>query len=179
MDDRQTEGWEVGRPALAPQPTFDDLFGREYPKVVRLAFALTGRRDVAEEEAQEAMLAAYRNWARLATYEDPSAWLRRVVVNRCTSVARRKMTEARLLVRLGAVRVEDPDLPEADDALWEAVRALPRRQRQVVALRFVEDRSVAQIAQIIGCDEPTVRTHLRRGRLAVAAALGVEENENS
>ena len=66
-----------------------------------------------------------------------------------------------------------------DEALWAAVRALPRRQRQVVALRFVEDRSIGDIASIVGCDEPTVRTHLRRGRLAVAATLEIDEEDDT
>jgi RNA polymerase sigma-70 factor (ECF subfamily) len=156
---------------------FEEFYAAEYPKIVRLAYALTGQRAVAEEEAQESLMAAHRNWAKVARYNDPAAWLRRVVTNRCTSVARRRLTDARLMVRLRSARAAQPELPVTDEALWSAVRSLPRRQRQVVALRFVEDRSIDDIASILDCDQPTVRTHLRRGRLAVAAALKIAEED--
>ena len=87
--------------------SFDEFFVAEYPKMVRLAWAFTGRRDIAEEEAQESLMAAYRNWAKVSRYHDPSAWLRRVVANRCTSIGRRRLTEARLIVRLRAARLRN------------------------------------------------------------------------
>src|SRR5438876_9131505 len=79
---------------------FDDLYRQEYAAVVRLAFALTGRLGLAEEMAQDAFLSAYRAWDRIGHYENPGAWLRRVVTNRGVSAWRRALTEARLVARL-------------------------------------------------------------------------------
>lgn len=155
--------------------SFEDFYAAEYPGVVRLAVALTGRTDVAEELAQESFVAAYRRWSRVATLDDPAGWVRRVVSNRCVSSGRRYVTELRLLVRLRHQRPSHlDDEPVTDEELWAVVRGLPRRQAQVVALTFVEDRSVADIAGLLGCGEETVRTHLRRGRQAVSQRLGLD-----
>ena len=154
--------------------SFEAFYGAEYAAVVRLAFVLTGRLDVAEELAQDAFLAAHRRWATVSTYENPVAWIRRVVTNRCVSATRRRATEVRLLVRLRLDRSAGSD-PDADgDHLWALVRGLSRRQAQVLALAFVEDRSVAEIARTLGMSEESVRTHLRRGRHALAAQLDTE-----
>ena len=155
--------------------SFEDFYAAEYSGVVRLAVALTGRTDVAEELAQESFVAAYRRWSRVSGLEDPAGWVRRVATNRCVSSGRRYVTELRLLTRLGQERpaVSGGD-QVVDDELWTVVRGLPRRQAQVLALAFVEDRSVADIAGLLGCGEETVRTHLRRGRHAVAQRLGLD-----
>ena len=157
--------------AVSPEP-FEVLYARTYAPVVRLAFTLTGRRDIAEELAQDAFLAAHRNWSRVAGYDDPAAWVRRVVVNRAVSSGRRHVTSLRLLARLSSERPPEPDLDPDAERLWAAVRALPRRQAQVLALTYLEDRSTSEIAAILDCGEETVRTHLRRGRAALASRLG-------
>lgn len=152
--------------------SFPEFYRSEYGAAVRLAFVLTGRADVAEEIVQDAFVAAHRRWDQVAVYDRPGAWLRRVVTNRCISATRRGATEVRLVARLRRQRPPEPALAAPDRELWEAVRALPGRQAQVVALVFVEDRSVAEVAEVLGCGEATVRTHLRRGRLALARRLG-------
>ena len=75
---------------------------------------------------------------------------------------------ARLLAGRGPAVAE---LPEADAQVWRAVRALPRRQSQVIALRYVADASVAEIAQTLGLAEGTVKAQLHRGRQALAVRL--------
>jgi RNA polymerase sigma-70 factor (ECF subfamily) len=155
--------------------SFDEFYAAEYAGVVRLAVALTGRRDVAEELAQESFVAAYRRWSRVSTLNNPAGWVRRVATNRCVSSGRRYVTELRLLTRLRQERAVSPRSDHVqDDKLWAVVRSLPRRQAQVLALAFVEERSVADIAELLGCGQETVRTHLRRGRHAVAQRLGLE-----
>jgi RNA polymerase sigma-70 factor (ECF subfamily) len=171
---RESEGQ-----AAVTERSFETFYEAEYPAVLRLAVALTGRVDVAEELAQDAFQAAYRRWDRVAGLDAPGAWIRRVATNRCVSSGRRHLTELRLLARLRTQRPADgPSAATPDEDLWRAVRALPRRQAQVLALAFVEDRSVADIASILGCGEETVRTHLRRGRLRVATLLGLDEPDH-
>lgn len=157
--------------------SFDAFYRAEYAAVVRLAYALTGRRDVAEELAQEGFLAAHRRWATVSRYENSAGWVRRVVTNRCLSVARRRLTEFRLLARLGQERAPEPTTAIAGAELWALVRDLPRRQAQVVALVFLEDRSIRDISKMLGCGEESVRTHLRRGRATLASRLS-ERNDD-
>ncbi len=151
--------------------SFEDFYRAEYASVVRLAYTLTGRRDRAEELAQEGFLAAHRRWAKVSGYDDPGGWVRRVVTNRCISSGRRHVTQLRLIARLSGERPRQPELSDDAEELWAEVRGLPKRQAQVLALVFLEDRSVADVARILGCGEETVRTHLRRGRSTLADRL--------
>jgi RNA polymerase sigma-70 factor (ECF subfamily) len=155
-----------------PDAGFEAFFAAEYRPVVGLAFVLVGRRSVAEELTQDAFLAAYRRWDRIGRYDDPAAWVRRVVTNMATSFWRTRAREARAFARLAARRVEPADVDTGDDEFWAAVRALPRRQSQCVALRYLEDRSTQEIASVLGVAEATVRVHLHAGRRALAEALG-------
>lgn len=154
--------------------TIDDVYRAEYPGLVRVAYALTGRLDVAEELVQDAFEQAHRRWDRIGAYERPGAWVRRVVLTRCIGRHRRVATEAKLLLRL-AHRADHVDHTGfLDHDLLAAIRALPTRQAQVVSLVFLDDRPVDEVAELLGCSADTVRTHLRRGRLALAARLGLD-----
>ena len=152
--------------------SFEDFYAREYPAVVGLAYALSGSRSGAEDLAQEAFFAAYRNWSRISGYEDPGAWVRRVVANRSVSAFRRRIAEARALARLAlGERTALPDLGAGDAEFWRAVRALPRRQAQVIALFYLEDRPVAEVAEVLDITPGTVKRHLHNGRLTLARRL--------
>ena len=111
-----TEG--RARPAAVPVatdvaavPAFDQLYRSDYRRLVALAYGLSGSRTAAEELAQEAFLAAHRRWDEIGAYDDPSAWLRRVVVNRSVSLLRRRVAEGLALARLGARRELPPPYP--------------------------------------------------------------------
>jgi RNA polymerase sigma-70 factor (ECF subfamily) len=158
-----------------PELSFEAFYAAEYASVVRLAFALSGRLAVAEEMAQEAFLAAYRRWNRIEQYDVPGAWVRRVVTHRCVSTWRRGLTEARLVARLRRERPPEVVFSPSDERVWREVARLPGRQRQVIALVVVEDRSVAEVAHLLGCSEESVRTHLRRARLRLAERLHEED----
>lgn len=159
---------------LHSDDAFDAFYRAQYAAVVRLASVLTGRRDVAEELAQEGFLAAHRRWKTISGFDDPAAWIRRVVTNRCVSSARRRVAEVQSLARLGRERSTGQADGLGDDELWSLVRRLPRRQAQVLALSFLEDRSVRAIADMLGVGEESVRTHLRRGRASLAEQLRSE-----
>ena len=152
---------------------FDDFFGAEYRPLLALATALCGSRAVGEDVVQEAMFAASRQWAKLSTYDDPAQWARGVVVRRSSNVRRGRFREAGAVRRLAGRRdaVVSP-LPQLEgDGFWRAVRALPRRQRECVALHYLDDLTTAEIAATLGIAEPTVRVHLHAARAALAAAL--------
>lgn len=157
---------------------FNAFYRREYEAIVRIAWSVTGRRDVAEELAQESFLAAHRSWPRVAAMDNPGAWMRRVTINRSISALRRGATEVRGLGRLGRERRAEIELPDSTNEVWRALRTLPRRQIEALVLVVVEDRSVPEVAAILDCGEQTVRTHLRRGRRQLAAVLGAQEADD-
>jgi RNA polymerase sigma-70 factor, ECF subfamily len=159
--------------------SFEEFYVREYAAVVGLAFALSGSRSGAEDLAQDAFLAAHRGWSRIAAYDKPDAWVRHVVANLAVSTFRRRTAEAKALARLTfGSRVTIPELSEDDAAFWSAVRSLPRRQSQVIALHYLEDRSVLEVAAILGIAEGTVKKHLHDGRSALARRLGATSEED-
>jgi RNA polymerase sigma factor (sigma-70 family) len=155
--------------------TFDDFYRREYRHVLGLAFVLTGNQWVAEDTAQDAFAAAFRGWRSIVAYDSPGAWVRRVTCNRAASVLRRRVREAKALMRLAGRMQTLIELDEGDAAFWQAVRRLPTRQAQVVALYYMEDYSVREIAEVLDCSEGTVKTHLSRARDAVARQLQLED----
>lgn len=142
--------------------TFEAFYARERQRIIGLAFVMTGSRAGAEDLAQEAFLAALRNWNKIGFYDDPGAWVRRVVANRSVSALRRRAAEARALIRLGSPGSTVPELAANTLATWDAVRRLPRRQAQVVALHYFDGQQVAEVARILECSENTVKTHLKR-----------------
>lgn len=152
---------------------FDDFYRAEYAGLVALATAVLGRRAGADDLVQDAMVEAYRRWSRLGHYEAPRAWVRRVMVQRATKAARKQRNEADAQLR--SVRRRPPSTPqpfELDPGIREALAELPAQQRAAMALHYLEDLSVAHIAELLGVADGTVKAHLARGRLRLAADLG-------
>lgn len=145
---------------------FDAFYRREIRKLVGLAYALSGSHLAADDIAQEAMLAAYKKWPEVGRLENPAAWVRRVVSNQAVSVVRRRVAEARGLSRLATRQAvsEVPEMPGESEWIWREVRRLPRRQIQVIALRYYDQLSLSEIAETLACSKETVNTHLRRAR---------------
>jgi RNA polymerase sigma-70 factor (ECF subfamily) len=166
------------REVEAAPETFEDFYRDEYTRVVRLAYALSGSRSGAEDLAQEAFLAAHRNWDRIAAYDKPGAWVCRVVANLSVSAFRRGVAETKALARAAfGQRAELPDLGAGDPEFWQAVRSLPRRQSQVVALFYLEDLPVTDVADILDMSPGSVKRHLYNGRQTLARRLRIEEDE--
>ena len=165
--------------ARAGQPLrFEEVYLREFPRVFALAYALSGSRWAAEDIAQDAFLVAHQQWGRIGGFDDPGAWVRRVAANLAVSAVRRRLAEARALVRLAGRREPSyADLPAEDGDFWRAVRQLPRRQAQVVALVALEDLSTAEVASMLGCSQRTAQVHLQKGRAALAQRLGMPAEE--
>ena len=153
--------------------TFDEFYASELPRLLALARGLCAT-DQAEDVAQEAMLVAYRRWQEVSRLERPDLWVRRTCANLAISQFRRRLAELKAAVRLGSRRPL-PQMAPLSEEFWHAVRALPRRQAQAAALRFVYDMPVAEIATVLGCSVGTVKQHLSRARQALAATLGLEQ----
>lgn len=164
-------------PLVAVTEDFEAFYKRLYPRAVGLAYALTGRRHLAEEIAQDAFISGYRRWERISHYDKPEAWLRRVVVNQSTSVLRRGLTEVKAIPRLWGDASAVGELEPEASGVWDEVRALPRRQAQAITLYYLEDLSLEQIADILECSPGTVKAHLRRGRERLGRKLQAWKEE--
>lgn len=170
------------RAEAVPVPTsFDHFFADEYPKLVTLLTALTGTRGVAEELAQDALLRAHLRWSKISTYDIPGAWLRRVAINLAHNHRARRRSERRALERIaGEQPIHEVTLIRDDgpDDFWSMVRRLPQRQAAAVALHYLEDRPVAEVARVLGCAEGTAKAHLHKGRANLARMIEREDHSD-
>jgi RNA polymerase sigma-70 factor (sigma-E family) len=148
-----TQDSSLGRSSL------DELYVRHAPEGIRLAFMLTGDRVLAEDLVQEGFA---RQVGRLRHLRDPGAfgvYLRRTIVNLATSHFRRRQVERAYLERLaGTSAAETNPNEELDSAMHEALLHLPERQRAAMVLRFYEDLSDVQTAEVLRCSPGTVRS---------------------
>jgi RNA polymerase sigma-70 factor (sigma-E family) len=142
------------------------LYALHAPKVGRLAYLLTGDRELAEDLAQEAFV---RLIGRLGAVRDDAviaAYLRRSVVN-LVRKHWRKLGYERGYLRSGRVRIgpATDTLPDLDrrDELWRALGMLPYRQRAAIVLRFYEDLSEHETARLLDCPIGTVKSAVSRG----------------
>ena len=143
----------------------------DYGRVVGVVTAVCGDSPQAEDAVQEALVDV---WAKRRDVEDLVAWVTTTAINRTRSRWRSLTAEQRAFERLrhrNATRAGS-EAPEAlDGELAAALRTLPRAQRCAVALHYLLDMSVADIAQHLGIAEGTVKTHLHRGRQTLRNAL--------
>jgi RNA polymerase sigma-70 factor (ECF subfamily) len=152
---------------------FDQLYHSQYGNVVAMAYALTGDLAEAQDLAQEAFCRAWQRWRTVSGYDEPLAWVRRVVANLATSRWRRLAVARRQLRREPERHV--PALGPERVALVAALRRLPVTHRQAVALHYLADLPVAEVARELGVPEGTVKSWLHRSRTALAAHLTTAE----
>jgi RNA polymerase sigma-70 factor (sigma-E family) len=149
-----------------------DLYVRHAPEGIRLAFLLTGDRTLAEDLVQEAFA---RLVGRLRHLRDPGAfgtYLRRTIVNLSTSHFRRRQLERAYLERSAtAPASETSPNEELDATMHEALLRLPERQRAAIVLRFYEDLSDVQTAEVLRCSPGTVRSLVSRGMKTLRSEL--------
>jgi RNA polymerase sigma factor (sigma-70 family) len=150
---------------------FSELFRHEFSRVTRTVLLIVHDRQRAEDIAQDAFLQLLRNWTKVSGYERPDAWVRRIAIRLAMRQVRRDQLWS--LIK-GDVRQPLAAVPRDLDVL-DAVRQLPGMQRAAVTLFYYEDRSVAEIADLLGCAEPTARVHLHRARRRLAQLLGEED----
>jgi RNA polymerase sigma-70 factor, ECF subfamily len=173
MADERADVQPDRQPALIPlehaERDFDAFYRRELTSMVALAAAIAGV-DRAEEIAQEAMIRAHREWGRVAHYERPGAWLRRVTTNLAISAQRSRLRERRALARVSGRRQLDAPPPEVD-GFWALVRQLPPQQAAAVALYYLHDLPITDLADALDCTEGTAKAHLYKARATLAARL--------
>jgi RNA polymerase sigma factor (sigma-70 family) len=182
--------WSAGTGEVTVEATgadFDALFVAGYPRLVRTVGFVCGDADVAADCVADAFERAYVRWRRVGRLEDPLGWVRRVAINRATDVHRRRSRGRRALQRLAGrpetVRTAELQVSDAtafrDSELAAAVADLSPQQRAVVALHYLDDLSVAEVATAMDLSDGAVKYHLHqaRGRLRVllGAAAGADD----
>lgn len=155
------------------------LFRRQYPILLRVAYALLGTREGAEDAVQDAFVSLHRHWRGLRDPEAAEAYVRSAVLNRCRSRIRTRVRDS-LRVNsdpanpLHAVGSDEVVVSREDVALLgAALRRLPRRQREVVTCRYLLELTVAETAETLGISGGAVKRHAHRGLRALHTALEV------
>jgi RNA polymerase sigma-70 factor (sigma-E family) len=152
---------------------FSEFFASQYARLCWLGLLLTGSRAEAEELAQEALVRTWWRWRLVRRPADPASYARRVLVNRRRSLLRRAAVEAQWLARSRpAEEVAPPAGDERAMVLWQAVQALPARQRAVLVLRFHQDLTEAEVARLLGLPLGTVKSLGHRALARLRERLG-------
>ncbi|HET7477394.1 MAG TPA: SigE family RNA polymerase sigma factor [Dermatophilaceae bacterium] len=155
------------------------LYAAHWHALVRLAWLLLHNQQAAEEAAQDAFVSMHAKWAQLRDPDLALAYLRRSVVNASRSVLRHRGVEERWLrretglARAGAApSAEQQAMAHQSGArLLQALARLPRRQREVLTLRYYLDLSEAEIADSLGISAGSVKSHASRGLAALRAEV--------
>ncbi len=155
-----------------------ELYRAEGRSLVRLARLFVDDRDAAEDIVQEAFLRLARHAGRIDTRASAPAYLRSIVLNLARDHNRRGLVSLRHRATRGRETdvVEDVAdrlvVSEEHRHVLEAVRRLPQRQRDCIALRYFDECSIDAIAATLGLSVNSVKTHLQRGLASLDRALG-------
>lgn len=158
---------------------FDAFVATRTQALLRTAYLLVQDEGLAEDLLQTALTKAWFAWSDI---REPEAYVRRILVTTSASWWRRKWTRelptADLPERSPSAQIDDPD--DGQD-LWKAIGHLPRRQRAVIVLRYLEDRSEAETAQLLGCSVGTVKSQCAKAlaKLRVDSTLEQTVDERS
>jgi len=154
----------VAYEGAAERGSLADLYAAHAPDGIRLAYLLTGDRALAEDLVQDAFARLVGRLQHLRDRGAFGAYLRRTIVNLATSHFRRRRVERAYLERVAAApAVETNTNDDLDEAMHTALLRLPERQRTAIVLRFYEDLSDVQTAEILRCSPGTVRSLVTRG----------------
>jgi RNA polymerase sigma-70 factor (sigma-E family) len=145
-------------------PSFDAFVAARGSALLRHAYVLTGDRYLAEDLVQETLAHLYRRWDRVAATSSPEAYVKTSVTRQFLSWRRRRSSGERPTdhVPESSSAYDGTDAVDDDDVLWRLLARLPRKQRAILALRFYDDQSDLQIAEILGVSASTVRSQASR-----------------
>jgi RNA polymerase sigma-70 factor (sigma-E family) len=152
---------------------FRRFFERHHRELARLAYLLLGDADAADDLTADALVAAWGRWDRVRAADRPLSYVRRILVNKCTSRIRALVRERTKLAELAARQeqhTEGPDVPAMVD-IRAALQRLPMRKRACVVLRFAFDLSEQETARELGISVGTVKSQTSKGMAMLQKAL--------
>jgi RNA polymerase sigma-70 factor (sigma-E family) len=165
----------TGEPAVTDRVTdFESWMASRQHRLLRTAYLLTGDVQTAEDLTQTTLAKVYLAWDRVSAAQSIDAYARKMLVNEHTSMWRRLWRHREVVsdasVHDGSVQPTEYDGVSA--ALWDAVRALPERQRAVVVLRYYEQLSEKEAADALGVSVGTIKSQSSRALDALRERLG-------
>lgn len=160
----------------ATQQDFVDFVAARQQALLRFAYLLTSDHHTAEDLVQTALAKTYLSWSKLRDRGALDSYVRRIIINENISLWRRawKRNErpSDILPEPGAGHLDEPSTHR--DALWQVVQTLPTKQRAAVVLRYYEDRTEAETANILGCSVGTVKSQTSRAIAAMRSTLSAD-----
>lgn len=151
---------------------FEEFYAQEHGRLCRSLTLMCGDAEQAADCLADAFERACVRWDHVRLLEDPAGWVRRVAINRLHDARRTLVRRDALLVRIGV----DPDVAAADtgsdDTVLAAVAGLSDQQRAVVALHYLDDQPVDEVAEVLGLSTGTVKYHLHQARRRLRAVVG-------
>ncbi|PPK63691.1 sigma-70 family RNA polymerase sigma factor [Actinokineospora auranticolor] len=160
--------------------SFEEFFVESLPRVLARALVISVNRHDAEDAVQDAYAQALLRWGRLSGYDEPEAWLHRVVRQRLwkTSARWRRLSLDTVELRAWRATSGDPEQAVLVEAVLAAVAALPARQRQLVVMQCLHGMSQREIAEELGIRPGTVAAAVFNARKSLRESLGtVREQE--
>ncbi|MDP9234799.1 MAG: SigE family RNA polymerase sigma factor [Actinomycetota bacterium] len=162
-----------------PQSRIGELYLRHADAAARLAYLLTGDREMAEDLVQDAFVKLAGRLVHLRDPEAFDAYLRATIVNLSRSYLRRRRVERQYLEQARRTDGSEAYSPgrsvEDQDELWHAMRRLTQRQRAAIVLRFYEDLPEVEVAEILQCAPGTVKSLVSRGLEKLRSEIGGED----
>ncbi|SBT51622.1 SigE family RNA polymerase sigma factor [Micromonospora auratinigra] len=158
--------------------SFEDVIGARLPALLRYAAVLTGDRDLAQDVVQDAMIRAHARWTRISRMDRPDLYLRRMILTEHLSLRRRRARRAALDQARRPVEEHRPDHADGHaerDDLWTRLATLPPRHRAVLVLRYYEDLSDGEIAEVLDCAIASVRVYRARALATLRLDRELEE----
>jgi RNA polymerase sigma-70 factor (sigma-E family) len=155
---------------------FREFVTARWSSLVGTAYLITTDRPIAEDCVQEALTRVHRHWRRIRKDGNPAAYTHQAVVNAALSWRRRRrirevpFSPVEHADGRAALPIEQ-GITEMDDVLVAALRSLAPQMRAAVVLRYLEDRSEAETAQLLGCSVGTVKSSASRGVARLRSAL--------
>lgn len=164
---------------MVAEAEFDDFVVARSQPLLRTAYLLVHDEALAEDLLQAALTKAWFVWGRIEG--EPEAYVRRILVTTAASWWRRRWVRETPTERLPEPAWTPQVSPDGNQDLWVALGRLPRRQRAAVVLRYLEDRSEAETAELLGCSVGTVKSQCSRAlaKLRLDPALEPAPGERS
>ncbi len=152
---------------------YDTFFRAVFPRALAVAQRVTGQRSTAEDAAIYALARAHFRWTRVSGLERPDLWVIKVAARTAIRQLRFDDRPARPSVTANTAAAPDPaEAVALRQTLTVALRALPRRQCEVIVLHYLVGLSETEVAEVLEISHGTVKTHLRRGMAALRRSIG-------
>src|SRR5829696_5082750 len=157
---------------------FTDFVADHGGQLLRTAFLVTGDPYRGEDLLQTALAKAYGSWAKVRRADHPVAYVRRLMINAHLSWARRLSNTERVHETFSDVGTGDLQTAQAErDEMRQTLLQLSPRVRTAVVLRYFDDLSEAETAELMGCSRSTVNNHVSRGLAALRGLLAPREDD--